>query len=53
LIVDPWGLPLAMASDTETAIVAELDLSRLRAIRQTLPSLANRRPDTYRWPEDR
>jgi deaminated glutathione amidase len=52
LIVDPWGLPLAMAADGETAIVAELDLDRLREIRRTLPSLANRRPAAYAWPED-
>ncbi|HWF33757.1 MAG TPA: carbon-nitrogen hydrolase family protein [Solirubrobacteraceae bacterium] len=51
LIVDPWGLPLAMASDGEAAIVAELDLGRLREIRRTLPSLANRRPAAYRWPD--
>jgi len=51
MIIDPWGLPLAMASDGETAIVAELDLARLREIRRTLPSLANRRPEAYRWPE--
>ena len=52
LIVDPWGLSLAMASDGEAAIVAELDLERLQGIRRTLPSLANRRPDVYRWPEE-
>ena len=52
LIVDPWGLPLAMASDGETQIVAELDLDRLREVRRTLPSLAHRRPGAYRWPEE-
>jgi predicted amidohydrolase len=52
LIVDPWGLPLAMASDGETAIVAELDLDRLSDVRRTLPSLANRRPRAYRWPDE-
>jgi predicted amidohydrolase len=41
-----------MASDGEAAIVAELDLERLQGIRRTLPSLANRRPDVYRWPEE-
>jgi predicted amidohydrolase len=51
LIVDPWGLPLAMAADSETAIVADLDLARLHDIRRTLPSLANRRPSAYDWPE--
>ena len=51
LIVDPWGLPLAMAADGETQVAAELDLERLREIRRRLPSLANRRPAAYRWPE--
>jgi predicted amidohydrolase len=49
LIVDPWGLVLACAPDTETAIVAELDFSVLRDVRQRLPSLARRRPDAYAW----
>jgi predicted amidohydrolase len=53
LIVDPWGLRLAMAADGEAAIVADLDLARLREIRRTLPSLANRRPSAYVWPEER
>lgn len=47
MIVDPWGLILAQAPDTETHIVAELDLERLEMIRRDLPSLANRRPDVY------
>lgn len=49
LIVDPWGLVLASAPDDETAIVADLNLESLRAIRRRLPSLANRRPDVYEW----
>jgi deaminated glutathione amidase len=49
MIVDPWGLVLAGAPDTETAIVAELDLGNLRDIRRRLPSLANRRAAAYRW----
>jgi deaminated glutathione amidase len=51
LIVDPWGTVLATAPDTETHIVAELDLARQREIRAQLPSLANRRPAAYRWPD--
>ncbi len=50
MIVDPWGVVLAQAADTETAIVAELDLERQLEIRASLPSLANRRPEAYRWP---
>jgi deaminated glutathione amidase len=49
LIVDPWGLVLAGAPDTETAIVADLDLENLRDIRRRLPSMARRRPEAYAW----
>jgi deaminated glutathione amidase len=52
LIVDPWGVVLAQAPDEETAIVAELDLERQEEIRAELPSLANRRPEAYRWPQE-
>ena len=50
LIVDPWGVVVAEAPDEETVVSAELDRARLRKIREQLPSLANRRPDAYRWP---
>jgi predicted amidohydrolase len=49
LIVDPWGLVLATAPDTECAIVANLDLDNLRDIRRRLPSVARRRPEAYAW----
>lgn len=51
LIVDPWGLVLAGAADTETTIVAELDSGNQADIRRRLPSLACRRPQAYRWDE--
>jgi predicted amidohydrolase len=51
MIVDPWGLLLAQAPDADCVITADLDLSRLRSIRERLPSLANRRPDAYHWPD--
>ncbi len=47
LIVDPWGEILAEAADTESVIVANLDFKHLERIRQTFPSLANRRADVY------
>ena len=50
MIVDPWGVVLAQAPDSECQIVAELDLERQREIRASLPALANRRPEAYRWP---
>jgi predicted amidohydrolase len=52
LIVDPWGVVLAQGADEETVIVAELDLERQDEIRAKLPSLANRRPETYVWPQE-
>ena len=51
MIVDPWGVVLAQAPDRECFIAADLDLERQREVRESLPSLANRRPQSYRWPE--
>jgi len=51
MIVDPWGLVLAQAPDAECVVVTDLDLDRLADVRAKLPSLANRRPVAYRWPE--
>jgi predicted amidohydrolase len=42
MIVDPWGTVVAQAPDTVGITVADLDVGRLRRIRQELPSLANR-----------
>jgi len=50
MIVDPWGIVLALAADREGAIVADLDLDAQARIRRDLPALANRRPAAYSWP---
>jgi predicted amidohydrolase len=50
LIVDPWGVVLAQAPDTVCQIQATLDLARQERIRDELPALRNRRPETYAWP---
>jgi deaminated glutathione amidase len=51
-IVDPWGTVLATAADAAQQVVAaDLDLSRQDEVRESLPSLANRRPDAYIWPQ--
>jgi predicted amidohydrolase len=47
-IVDPWGTILAEAPEGECFIAAELDLPRLAEVRESVPSLANRRPEVYR-----
>jgi deaminated glutathione amidase len=52
MIVDAWGTVLADAADeTEQVIVANLDLRAQADVRAKLPSLANRQPAAYRWPE--
>ena len=52
MVVDPWGLVLAQAPDGEAYAIAELDLERQAQIRSELPSLANRRPEAYRWAQE-
>src|SRR3954464_7590210 len=54
MIVDPWGEVLARAGggDEETFIAADLDFDRPRDVRERLPSLANRVPSAYRWPQE-
>jgi len=51
MLVDPWGVVLAEADDVECFVAADLDLQTEDRVRATLPSLANRRPASYRWPE--
>jgi deaminated glutathione amidase len=51
-IVDPWGVVLAQAPDEECFISADLDPELQDRVRRMLPSLANRRPASYRWPDE-
>jgi predicted amidohydrolase len=50
-IVDPWGVVLAMAPEGECFVAADLDLVEQERVRDSLPSLANRRPQAYAWPQ--
>ena len=50
-IVDPWGRVLATAPDGECFVAADLDLTAQERVRESLPSLANRRPQVYVWPQ--
>jgi predicted amidohydrolase len=50
-IVDPWGVVLATAPDDECFVAADLDLEAQERVRESLPSLANRRPESYAWPQ--
>jgi predicted amidohydrolase len=52
MIVDPWGEVLARAADEQCFVAADLDLARQDEVREQLPSLANRVPAAYRWPEE-
>ncbi len=51
MIVDPWGVVLATAPDEECFVAAELDFEAQGRVRESLPSLANRRPGAYAWPQ--
>lgn len=52
MIVDPWGRVLAQLGERDEGhILAEIDLDAQAQVRRSLPSLANRRPDAYRWTE--
>ena len=51
MILDPWGVVLATAPDEECFVAAELDFELQDRIRDKLPSLANRQPTAYLWPE--
>ena len=50
-IVDPWGAVLATAPEEECFVAAELDFVAQERTREQLPSLASRRPESYRWPQ--
>lgn len=52
MVVDPWGVIVAQASDEPTVIGTTLDFATQRRIREQIPSLSNRLPDRYRWPEE-
>lgn len=45
VIIDPWGIPLAVAPDGEGVVLARLDICRQETIRWELPALSHRRLD--------
>jgi predicted amidohydrolase len=52
MIVDPWGVVMTQAADTECFVSADLDFTIQSEMRSSLPSLRNRRPQAYRWPDE-
>jgi predicted amidohydrolase len=47
MVVDPWGVIAATASDAETCLCATIDLGFVDEIRRRYPLLAQRRPELY------
>jgi nitrilase len=43
MIVDPWGLPVAVASDGPGLALAEIDLERVARVRRAIPVRQHRR----------
>ncbi len=43
VIIDPWGVPLAVAADGENVITAEIDFDHQAEIRERLPALKHRK----------
>jgi predicted amidohydrolase len=50
MVVDPWGVVTAQATDQPTVLTSHLDLGYVEAVRRQVPSLKNRLPDRYAWP---
>lgn len=48
MIIDPWGLVLAVAPDKETHVIADLDMDLLAGVRERLPALRHARPELLR-----
>jgi predicted amidohydrolase len=51
VIIDPWGVVMTQAPDTEWYATADLDFPIQEEMRRSIPVLSQRRPDVYRWPE--
>ena len=51
MVIDPWGTVVAQAHDGEAIVLATIEASRVDDVRSSIPSLQNRRPQAYRWPD--
>ena len=49
-VVDPWGEVLVEGGEDEDLLLAEVDLERVTAVRQTIPIFQDRRPGIYAQP---
>jgi predicted amidohydrolase len=48
MIVDPWGVIVATASDAEDCVTAFIDLDFIQEVKSRYPLMTQRRPDLYR-----
>lgn len=48
IIVNPWGKVIAQASEKESLIISEIDLSEIKKIREELLLIKNKRNDIYK-----
>jgi len=48
-IIDPWGEPLVEGDESEGLFTAEVDISKVEAIRAQIPVFADRRPEKYTY----
>jgi nitrilase len=44
-VIDPWGEVLAVRDEGEGVVMADIDPSRIAAVRTQLPALGHRRSD--------
>ena len=51
MVVDPWGVVVAQAPDRPAVVTTTIDLEDVRRVRRQIPSLANRMPERYAWPD--
>ena len=47
IITNPWGEVIAQASEKESLIISEIDLSEIKKVREELPILKNKIDDLY------
>jgi predicted amidohydrolase len=52
MVIDPWGTVVTTAADGVGIATATIEPSRVESVRRQIPSLANRRPGAYKWPEE-
>ena len=47
MIIDPWGKVIVEAGETEQLLTVDINIDEVDAVRERIPVLEDRRPDTY------